>query len=127
MRASKPSSAPTAPPTAAGAAAEGADLVVDEILDGLAEGFFALDSSWRFIAFNRAAEEIFDLRREGKVQIFPGGHHRPRRRASRPLTRREPRDRDRRLLLWRPRADIAGGQARVAVLPVRSMFRRGAW
>ena len=41
-----------------------ADLAVDEILDGLAEGFFALDSAWRFVAFNRAAKEIFELRRE---------------------------------------------------------------
>ena len=35
----------------------------DEILDGLAEGFFALDAEWRFIAFNRAAEEAFGLKR----------------------------------------------------------------
>ncbi len=46
------------------ASADGAELVLDEILDGLAEGFFALDSQWRFVAFNRAAEEMFDLRRE---------------------------------------------------------------
>src|SRR5271165_700010 len=37
-------------------------LSVAELLDGLAEGFFALDASWRFIAFNRAAEEIFQIR-----------------------------------------------------------------
>ncbi len=43
------------------------DLAVGEILDGLAEGFFALDSGWRFIAFNRAAMEIFDLRREDVI------------------------------------------------------------
>jgi PAS domain S-box-containing protein len=52
-------------------------LPVDEILDGLTEGFFALDSGWRFIAFNRAAEEIFDLSRDqvlGKLlwEISPG-------------------------------------------------------
>ncbi len=38
--------------------------VVDELLDGLAEGFFALDAHWRFTAFNRAAEDIFHIRRE---------------------------------------------------------------
>jgi PAS domain S-box-containing protein len=50
-----------------GADAKPADLAVDEILDGLAEGFFALDRRWRFVAFNRAAEEMFDLRREGVI------------------------------------------------------------
>ena len=44
-------------------AGEAAPLV-DQILDGLAEGFFALDSGWRFTAFNRAAEEMFDMRRD---------------------------------------------------------------
>ena len=43
------------------------ELAVDEILDGLAEGFFALDAQWRFVAFNRAATEIFDLRREDVI------------------------------------------------------------
>ena len=33
-------------------------------MDGLAEGFFALDSNWRFVAFNRAAEEMFEIARE---------------------------------------------------------------
>ena len=45
-------------------AAKSAALSVDEIMDGLAEGFFALDCNWRFVAFNRAAEEIFELGRE---------------------------------------------------------------
>ena len=44
-----------------------ADLPVDEILEGLAEGLFALNSGWRFVAFNRAAEEIFNLRRESLI------------------------------------------------------------
>jgi PAS domain S-box-containing protein len=39
-------------------------LSVDQIMDGLAEGFFALDSNWRFVAFNRAAEEMFEIARE---------------------------------------------------------------
>ncbi len=45
-------------------AAKSAALSVDEIMDGLAEGFFALDSNWRFVAFNRAAEEMFEISRE---------------------------------------------------------------
>ena len=50
---------------------------IDQILDGVGEGFFALDANWRFTAFNRAAEEMFGLRRTdvlGKafVQVFPG-------------------------------------------------------
>ena len=41
--------------------------VVEQLLDGMAEGFFALDSEWRFSAFNRAAEVIFGLRREDVI------------------------------------------------------------
>ncbi|HXZ18171.1 MAG TPA: PAS domain-containing protein [Roseiarcus sp.] len=41
--------------------------VVEQLLDGMAEGFFALDSDWRFTAFNRAAEEMLDLRREDVI------------------------------------------------------------
>jgi PAS domain S-box-containing protein len=52
--------------TLAGIPAEGR-AVVAELLDGLAEGFFALDSNWRFTAFNRAAEDIFHLRREDVI------------------------------------------------------------
>jgi PAS domain S-box-containing protein len=63
LRATEPSNSagegPAAPP--------GAELAINEILDGLAEGFFALDSDWRFVAFNRAAEEVFDLRREDVI------------------------------------------------------------
>ena len=44
--------------------ADSAALSVDQIMDGLAEGFFALDSNWRFVAFNRAAEEMFKIARE---------------------------------------------------------------
>ena len=55
-------------------AADGAAFSVDQILDGLAEGFFALDPNWRFIAFNRAAEEMFDIARErGPRQAALGG------------------------------------------------------
>src|SRR5271168_4887477 len=44
--------------------ADSAALSIDQIMDGLAEGFFALDSNWRFVAFNRAAEEMFEIARE---------------------------------------------------------------
>ena len=52
-------------------------MSVKEILEGIAEGFFALDSNWRFVAFNHAAEEIFELRREDVVgrllwEVSPG-------------------------------------------------------
>jgi PAS domain S-box-containing protein len=36
---------------------------LDALLEGIGEGFFALDAQWRFKAFNRAAEEIFNLAR----------------------------------------------------------------
>ena len=61
----------------AGPGGRSAPLSVDQILDGLAEGFFALDSNWRFIAFNRAAEAMFEISREqvlGKLlwEVSPG-------------------------------------------------------
>jgi PAS domain S-box-containing protein len=50
--------------TAPRAAGESPALSVDQILDGLAEGFFALNSNWRFVAFNRAAEAMFEIARD---------------------------------------------------------------
>jgi PAS domain S-box-containing protein len=44
-----------------------ADLSVNVILDGIGEGFFALGPDWRFTAFNRAAEEIFDMPRSSVI------------------------------------------------------------
>ena len=37
---------------------------LDEILDGLSEGFFALDSGWRFTMVNRTAADLLGLPRE---------------------------------------------------------------
>ena len=55
-------------------AAKSAALSVDQILDGLAEGFFALDSNWRFVAFNRAAEGMFEVGRDaGAREAALGG------------------------------------------------------
>ncbi len=42
---------------------DGLNLSVDAILEGIGEGFFALGSDWRFVAFNRAAEDLFGLKR----------------------------------------------------------------
>jgi PAS domain S-box-containing protein len=50
--------------TAPRAGAQSQALSVDQIIDGLAEGFFALDSNWRFVAFNRAAETMFEIARD---------------------------------------------------------------
>ena len=63
---SKSTSSAAAISTLLGVSAESRP-VVDELLDGLAEGFFALDANWRFTAFNRAAEDIFHLRREDLI------------------------------------------------------------
>ena len=54
----------TADRPASGAGERSAPLSVDQVLDGLVEGFFALNSNWRFIAFNRAAEGMFEIPRE---------------------------------------------------------------
>ncbi len=36
---------------------------LEALLEGIGEGFFALDASWRFTAFNPSAEAIFGLSR----------------------------------------------------------------
>ncbi len=41
--------------------------VTAAIISGIAEGFFALDSQWRFVSFNPAAEEIFGLTRSDVI------------------------------------------------------------
>jgi PAS domain S-box-containing protein len=48
---------------AGAASAWTADISVNAILDGIGEGFLALGPDWRLTAFNRAAEEIFDIPR----------------------------------------------------------------
>ena len=50
--------------------ADGMALSVDQVIDGLAEGFFALDANWRFVAFNRAAEATFEIAREQVLGKF---------------------------------------------------------
>jgi PAS domain S-box-containing protein len=49
------------------AASRGPAPSVDALLEGIGEGFFALDSDWRFTAFNHAAEEIFSLSRAAVI------------------------------------------------------------
>lgn len=51
------------PEPASLASSQSANLSVDAILDGIGEGFLALGPDWRFTAFNRAAEEIFEIAR----------------------------------------------------------------
>jgi len=73
---SAPFSPEAFPSQKAGGSASDASSEIDQILDGIGEGFFALDSNWRFTVFNRAAEEAFDLKRKdalGKLiwEIFP--------------------------------------------------------
>jgi PAS domain S-box-containing protein len=62
------SNARDTPPGRAGgisnAASPGQEPSLDALLEGIGEGFFALDREWRFTAFNRAAEEIFNVPRD---------------------------------------------------------------
>jgi len=51
---------------------------LEAVLESVSEGFYALDSDWRYVVFNRAAEEYFGVARKlvlGKViwEIFPQG------------------------------------------------------
>ncbi len=53
------------------------DMALDAVLEGIGEGFFALDPDWRFIAFNRAAEQTFNLARQDVLgrtlwEVSPG-------------------------------------------------------
>jgi PAS domain S-box-containing protein len=49
------------------AASRGPAPSIDALLEGIGEGFFALDSDWRFTTFNHAAEEIFGLPRAAVI------------------------------------------------------------
>ncbi|MET0274199.1 MAG: PAS domain-containing protein [Phenylobacterium sp.] len=49
-----------------------------DVLESVSDGFYALDPDWRYVVFNRAAEEYFAIPREnvlGKVlwDVFPQG------------------------------------------------------
>ena len=51
---------------------------LEAVLESVSEGFYALDSEWRYVVFNRAAEEYFGVSRKlvlGQViwEIFPQG------------------------------------------------------
>ena len=55
----------------------GESLSMAAILEGIGEGFFALGRDWRFTAFNRAAEEIFEISRGAVIgrtlwEVSPG-------------------------------------------------------
>src|SRR5947209_10259359 len=51
---------------------------LDAVLESVSDGFYALDAQWRYVVFNRAAEEYFGVARErvlGRViwDVFPQG------------------------------------------------------
>ena len=55
----------------------GESLSMAAILEGIGEGFFALGRDWRFTAFNRAAEEMFEISRGAVIgrtlwEVSPG-------------------------------------------------------
>lgn len=52
--------------------------MVQSLLESISDGFYALDREWRYIVFNKAAEEFFGVRRQnllGRViwDLFPQG------------------------------------------------------
>ncbi|WP_340644472.1 PAS domain S-box protein [Phenylobacterium sp.] len=51
---------------------------LEAVLESISDGFYALDPDWRYVVFNRAAEEYFGVSRDqvlGKViwELFPQG------------------------------------------------------
>ena len=51
---------------------------LEAVLEGITDGFYALDTSWRYVIFNRAAEEYFGIARDqvlGRTmdEVFPQG------------------------------------------------------
>jgi len=55
---------------------------LEAVLESVSEGFYALDSEWRYVVFNRAAEEYFGVPRKvmlGKAMwdMFPQGRGTP--------------------------------------------------
>jgi PAS domain S-box-containing protein len=52
---------------------------LDDVLESVSDAFYAVDADWRFVVFNRAAEEFFNLDRAtvlGRTlwSYFPEGH-----------------------------------------------------
>src|SRR3954471_14935735 len=52
------------------------DQRLTTLIDGLVDGFYAVDSEWRFTLFNRCAEEHFGLKRDDVLgreiwEVFP--------------------------------------------------------
>jgi PAS domain S-box-containing protein len=55
-----------------------AEAWLEAVLESITDGFYAVDSAWRFVVFNRAAETYFGVRREqvlGRALfgVFPEG------------------------------------------------------
>ena len=56
----------------------GNEARLEAVLESVSEGFYALDTDWRYVVFNRAAEVYFGVSRKvvlGQViwDIFPQG------------------------------------------------------
>ncbi|HEY0437012.1 MAG TPA: PAS domain-containing protein, partial [Phenylobacterium sp.] len=55
---------------------------LEAVLESVSEGFYALDADWRYVVFNRAAEQYFGASRQmviGRVlwDVFPQGRGTP--------------------------------------------------
>jgi PAS domain S-box-containing protein len=65
-------------PPAAGAASAAREVWLEAILESVSDAFYALDTSWRYVVFNRAAEDYFMVAKEkvlGRTyaELFPQG------------------------------------------------------
>ena len=55
---------------------------MEAVLESVSDGFYALDTDWRYVVFNRAAEEYFGISRQAVMgrniwEIFPQGKGTP--------------------------------------------------
>jgi len=55
-----------------------ARLRLDDVLESISDGFYAVDAAWRYVVFNRAAEEFFGVSRDQLLSkamwdVFPQG------------------------------------------------------
>jgi PAS domain S-box-containing protein len=65
-------------PPADGRVAPAYEAWLDAVLESISDAFYALDTSWRYVVFNRAAEEYFGVSRDQMLgrtfsEMFPQG------------------------------------------------------
>jgi len=70
------------PPTPETTAEPSYEARLEAVLESVSEGFYALDAEWRFVVFNRAAEEYFGGSRREVLgrnlwEVFPQGRGTP--------------------------------------------------